>query len=177
MTRKLAHELHEMTKLTEDVKCLIVTQLAQFRGYAETARLVTEETGVIVDRFQVRTYDPTKSAYAGSDKWREAFNKARLHYLKSVEDIPIAHKAYRLNELQRIHDEAQKRGNLVLACATLKQAAKEVGNLLVSDRDVRLNNSTNSLSDLTSDERRAMAGEILRNAIGRHAQKVGSSIN
>lgn len=177
MTRKLAHELHEMTKLTEDVKCLIVTQLAQFRGYAETARLVTDETGVTVDRFQVRTYDPTKSAYAGSDRWREIFDQVRSRYLSSIESVPIAHKAFRLNVLQQICDDALSKGNFVLAAATLEQAAKEVGNSLTNERNIRVNGSANSLSQLTPEERRAMVAEMLRNALDAHAQKIASSVN
>jgi hypothetical protein len=166
-----------MPKLTDDVKNFIVTQLAQFRGYAEVARLVTEETGVVVDRFQVRSYDPTNMAYAGSDKWRSIFDQVRSRYLNSIESVPIAHKAYRLNVLQQICDNARDRGNLVLAAATLEQAAKEVGNSLTNERNIRMNGSTNSLSELTPEERRAMVAEMLRNALDAHAQKIASSVN
>lgn len=166
-----------MAKLTDDVKRLIVTQLAQFRGYAEVARAVTEETGVSVDRFQVRTYDPTKAAYAGSEKWREIFDQVRSRYLNSIESVPIAHKAYRLNVLQQICDEALNKGNAVLAAATLEQAAKEVGNSLTNERNIRMNGSKNSLSELTSEERRAMVTEMLRNALDAHAQKIAPSVN
>lgn len=166
-----------MARLTEDVKRLIVIQLAQFRGYAETARLVTNETGVIVDRFQVRTYDPTKVAYAGSDKWREIFDQVRSRYLSSIESVPIAHKAFRLNVLQQICDDALSKGNAVLAAATLEQAAKEVGNSLTNERNTRMNGSTNSYSEHTSEERRAMVTEILRSALDAHAQNIASSVN
>lgn len=157
-----------MAKLTEDVKSLIVTQLAQFRGYAETARLVTDETGVTVDRFQVRTYDPTKAAYAGGDKWRGVFDHVRSRYLNSIESVPIAHKAYRLNVLQQICDEALNKGNAVLAAATLKQAAKEVGNSLTNERNIRLDRPHSHLADLTPEERRAMVADILKQALEKH---------
>lgn len=166
-----------MAKLTEDVKCLIVTQLAQFRGYAETARLVTDETGVIVDRFQVRTYDPTKPAYAGSDKWREIFDQVRSRYLSSIESVPIAHKAFRLNILQQICDDALSKGNAVLVAATLEQAAKEVGNSLTNERNIRMKGSTNSYSEHSSEERRAMVTEMFRSVLDAHAQKIASSVN
>lgn len=72
-----------MAALTEDIKTAeIILQLAQFRGYSEVARWVSDEWGVKVDRFQVRTYDPTNAAFAGSPKWREIFVVAR-------EEIPF----------------------------------------------------------------------------------------
>jgi hypothetical protein len=154
-----------MTKLTDEIKNLIVTQLAQFRGYAEVARLVTHETGVAVDRFQVRTYDPTNPAFAGGDKWRAIFDRVREHYLTAVESVPIANKAYRLNELQRNYDDARGKGNLVLANQTLEQAAKEVGGAHTNERNLNLNGPYSQYADMTSEERRAAAAEILRAAL------------
>lgn len=164
-----------MPRLTDDIKNIIVTQLAQFRGYAEVARFVAEETGVVVNRFQVRSYDPTNMAFAGSDKWRAIFEQVRSRYLNSIESVPIAHKAYRLNVLQQICDDALSKGNVILAAATLAQAAKEVGNSLTNERNIRFNGSTNSLSEMTPEERRAMFAEMLRNALDAHAQKIALS--
>lgn len=160
-----------MSKLTDDIKLMIVTELAQFRRPAEVARMITEETGVTVDRFQVRTYDPTKAAYAGSEKWREIFDQVRSRYLASIESVPIAHKAYRLNMLQQICDKAQDRGNFVLVAATLEQAAKEVGNSLTNERSIRMGLPASPLSGTTPEERRALVADMLRNAIESHASK------
>lgn len=157
-----------MPKLTDDVKSLIVAQLAQFRGYAEVARAVTEETGVSVDRFQVRSYDPTNMAYAGSEKWREIFHAIRHAYLNAIEAVPIANQAYRLNELQRNYADARARGNLVLANATLEQAAKEVGNSGAFEKH-GINRPITSYSELTLNERRAKVTEMLRVALERKA--------
>lgn len=160
-----------MPKLTDDIKLMIVTELAQFRRPADVARMISEETGVIVDRFQVRTYDPTKAAYAGGEKWREIFDQVRSRYLGSIESVPIAHKAYRLNVLQQICDNARDRGNFVLAAATLEQAAKEVGNSLTNERSIRMGLPANPFSGTTPEERRAMVADMLRNALDRHASK------
>lgn len=157
-----------MPKLTDDVKNTIVKQLAQFRGYAEVARLVTDETGVTVDRFQVRTYDPTNMAYAGGDKWRDIFDAERQAYLNLVERVPISKQAYRLNELQRNYGIARDKGNLVLANATLEQAAKEVGNSLTNERSIRMGSPANPLSGTTPEERRAMVADMLTQALEKH---------
>lgn len=159
-----------MTRLTDEIKTLIVMELAQFRGYAEVARLVSEETGVPVDRFQVRTYDPTNLAYAGGDKWRVIFERARVQYLTAVESVPIANKAFRLNELQRNYEAARNRGNLVLANATLEQAAKEVGGSLSNQRQLIMEGRSNPCMEMSPEERRAAVVEILRTAISRQKQ-------
>ena len=152
-----------MAKLTDDIKHQIVIQLAQFRGYAEVSRLIQEETGVKVDRFQVRTYDPTNMAYAGSDKWRAIFDAARHAYLHSVENVPVANKAYRLNELQRNYADARAKGNLALANATLEQAAKEV-TPSASERN-GLVPTPSPFAAMTPEERRAVVTEMLRAAL------------
>lgn len=163
-----------MTKLTDEIKTLIVTELAQFRGYAEVARLVAEVTGVPVDRFQVRTYDPTNPAYSGGEKWRAIFDRVREQYLTAVESVPIANKAYRLNELQRNYDDARSRGNLVLANQILEQAAKEVGGAMTNQRQLKMDGPVNPCLDMSPEERRAAAAEILRSALSRISQRTAS---
>lgn len=159
-----------MAKLTEEIKGLIVTELAQFRGYAEVARVITETTGVKVDRFQVRTYDPRNQAYAGGEKWRAIFDKVREQYLTAVKSVPIANKAYRLNELQRNYDDARSRGNLVLAIQILQQAAKEVGGAMTNQGQLKIDGHVNPCLDMSPEERRAAAAEILRSALSRISQ-------
>lgn len=156
-----------MTSLTEEIKYGIVTQLAQFRGYSEVARWVRAEYDVEVDRFQVRTYDPTNPAYAASEKWRAIFESARNNYLIAVEAVPIAHKAFRLNELQRNYERARDSGNMMLANAILNQAAKEVGGALTNERNLTLGHVSDSLEGTTAEERRSMLTEILDSALGR----------
>lgn len=156
-----------MAALTEDIKTEIVLQLAQFRGYSEVARWVSDEWGVKVDRFQVRTYDPTNPAFAGGPKWREIFQEARKNYLSAVEAVPIANKAYRLNELQKNYDRARQADNLVLANAILEQAAKEVGGALTNERNLRVEKPGGSFRDLSSEERRMAAAQLIHDALSR----------
>lgn len=115
-----------MTRLSEPEKHEIVRLLAHFNTPAEVVVAMREHHGVEVDRFQVRAYDPTKARYEGGDKWREIFEAERSKYLHDIENIPIAHKAFRLNELGKSLVRAQRSGNIVLANATLAQAAKEM---------------------------------------------------
>jgi hypothetical protein len=116
-----------MATLTDEVKHEIVAALASFCGYAETARHIRDRFGVDVDRFQIRTYDPTNWAYAAGEKWRPIFHSTRQAYLHQVADIPIAHRAYRLHQLQKLLDQAIAVGNLSLAMRVLERAAVEMG--------------------------------------------------
>lgn len=115
-----------MAKLSEPEKQEIVRLLAHFNTPAEVVVAMREHHGLEVDRFQVRAYDPTKARYEGGDKWREIFVAERSKYLHDNDGIPIAHKAFRLNELQKSLVRAQRSGNIVLANAILAQAAKEM---------------------------------------------------
>jgi hypothetical protein len=151
-----------MPLLNDDLKAEIVTLLAQFRGASEVARLIEVEHGVQVDRFQIRTYDPSKPAFAAGDRWRLLFEEVRADYLHQVSAVPIAHKAYRLNELQRNYDRARQTGNLVLANATLEQAAKEVGGALTNQHQVT---TTSTYRDMSPDDRRAAFVRLIDRAL------------
>ena len=90
-----------MAELSEQQKHSIVTQLAIFARPAEVVAHMLEEWGIEIDRFQVRAYDPTNARFEGGERWRLLFETTRSAYLDDVAKVPIAHRAYRLNELQR----------------------------------------------------------------------------
>lgn len=153
-----------MATLTESEKHFVVERLAQFCGHAEVARQLEMECGVVVDRWQVRTYDAAHPKFAGGDKLRELFWAKRKSFETVVEDIPIAHPAYRLNTLQKMLDEAWAKGNLPLVAKILRQAAQEVGKLRLSGRPQAEPQSP--FRNMTPDERRAAVAEMLRAALG-----------
>lgn len=152
-----------MAKLEDHHKQFIVEQLAEFRTTAEVSRLLKEEWGVEVDRFQVRTYDPSKAAYAGSDKWREIFMARRKAYLDQTNDLPILSDAFRLRQLQDLYFKARDSGNMAFAAKILQQAeeASEKINARQAKEDDR-----HSFSHMTPDERRQAVAEMLREALG-----------
>jgi hypothetical protein len=118
-----------MAKLTEAMKRSIVTHLAEFSTQSETARLVSEEFGVQIERYQVRTLDPTSMRFKGSPRWRALFESTRAAFVSEVAQIPIAHQGYRLGMLQRQLDDIRHAGNPRLLMQILAQAAKEVGGM------------------------------------------------
>lgn len=116
-----------MAALSEIEKREIVTLLGQFARPTDVVLHMRQVFGVVVDRFQVRTYDPTNARYEAGPKWRPVFDAARSAYLTSIADVPIAHAAYRLDILQQLLMSAIRQGNISLALSILAQAARESG--------------------------------------------------
>ncbi|HVR48144.1 MAG TPA: DUF2280 domain-containing protein [Pseudorhodoferax sp.] len=122
-----------MAALTDDVKRFVVQALACYDTPSQVAEAVKEEFGLVVQRQQVATYDPTKHAGKNlSAKWRVVFDATREKFKDEVSDIPIAQRAYRLRVLQRIASKAEGMRNLPLTAQLLEQAAKEVGDAYVN---------------------------------------------
>lgn len=113
-----------MAELKEPVKIFIVQSLACFDTPQQVADAVMQRFGIEIDRRQCENYDPTKLAGRKlSKKLKELFDRTRKDFRENVEDIPIANKAFRLRELQKMYEDSgrNKRAKQNL----LKQAFQE----------------------------------------------------
>jgi hypothetical protein len=122
-----------MASLTDEMKMYIVQCLACYDTPSQVADAVSEEFKIKVDRWQVQKYDPTK--IAGKDvakRYKEVFDATRKAFLEDISKIPIASQSFRLRSLQRMHDYAMSKKNIVLAKEILEQAAKEVGGVFTN---------------------------------------------
>ncbi len=151
-----------MPILNDEIKAEIVTKLAHYDGYSEIAKAISAEHNVAVDRFQIRSYDPTNTLFAAGERWRAMFEKERNAYVNDISGIPIAHRAFRLNELQKIYSKAIVSRNLVLASSVLEQAAKEAGGALTNERHLKV---TSRVDAMTAYERRAAFVELVKKAV------------
>lgn len=120
-----------MRRLSDAVKRRIVEHLACYSSHAEVVELIADEFAVTLTPRHVRAYDPTSFQYVGSHRWLGYFQTVRDRCALKLGDIAIAHRAYRVRQLQRIYEKAIDGGNYRLALATLEQAAKEMGNWYV----------------------------------------------
>jgi hypothetical protein len=155
-----------MPTMTEEQKTAVVVALARFKRPSEVAALIRDEFGNEITLRQVIGYNPSHPAFDASDKWREVFDIHRKIYLEDVKAVPISNQAFRINSLQEIHDKAVKAGNHVLAMEALEQAAKEMGGLLTNARSLDVTDKRRSeLFELTPEERRERAVELLREAL------------
>jgi hypothetical protein len=152
-----------VSDLSDPIKHRIVLALARFEAPADIVRALALED-IETDPKQIGRYDPTRPYYAAGDKWRDIFDVERKKYLTDVQAVPIANQAFRLNALQQSYDTAVRTKNRMLANATLRQAAEEVGGALTNERNVTMNRSP--LGETPPEERRAMLADVITSLIG-----------
>ena len=164
-----------MADLSDEAKLFIVQAFARFSSPAEVVVMIREDFGIETTIQQVRTYNPEHPKFEAGSKWRPIFEAVRKVYLEDVSSIPIASQAFRLNALQKNYDRAIKHGNVVLANATLEQAAKEVGGGLTNARNVSVQQTAGGFRNLTSEERRIAVAEMIGNVLSKDASQTAPS--
>lgn len=136
-----------MATLKGEVKAFIVQSLACFDTPSQVVELVKKEFGLSITRQQVESHDPTKANGRGlAQKWVELFHETRKRFQTELSDIPIANKAYRLRELDRMMTRAEGMKNMALAASLMEQAAKEVGDAYSNKQKVEHTSPDGSMS-------------------------------
>jgi hypothetical protein len=130
-----------MAKLTEDQKLFIVQRLAAFRSPQQVADEYKEAYGVEIQRNHVYRYDPTKPKPLGGKKYKIIFDDARKRFLAEVNEIPIAHLAYRLDRHQQLFTKYADRTDRKIEddefmLKILEQAAKDCGGMFTNRREL-----------------------------------------
>lgn len=114
-----------MATLKEPIKVFIVQSLACMETPQQVADAVKQEFNLEIDRKQVQLYDPTKRAGKNlSPKLKQLFDETRRNFQENILDIPLANKAFRLRELQKMYDGYGAK-NPVMKQKVLKQAFQE----------------------------------------------------
>jgi len=122
-------------KLPVEVQTFIVQQLACYDAPSVVVAAVKAEFDRVITRQLVETYDPTKRAFNGNERWTDIYNETRKAFLEDTSKIPISHRAVRLRSLQRMMHLAEGRGQIQLAAQLLEQAAKESGGSFTNKRE------------------------------------------
>ncbi len=154
-----------MAELTELQKCEIVEGLAAFQSPTSIIDHFRSVHRLDLTHKQVGRYDPTRPYFDSGDRWRAIFEARRSAFLKSIADVPVAHKAYRLAILQEGVDAARAAGNWVLVMQLLKQAAREVGGTSTNERIDRAADRPLAARDMTPEERKAALASIIEKAV------------
>jgi hypothetical protein len=98
-----------MATLKEPVKIFIVQSLACFDTPQQVVDAVREEFGIEIERQQVASYDPTKATCRGiSKKLKDLFERTRKDFQTNIYGVPLANKAVRLKELQKMYEDWNK---------------------------------------------------------------------
>lgn len=155
-----------MAELSEEQKETVVRLLAEFKRPAEVVAYIQDAWGTTIDRFQVRTYDPTNARFEAGERYRAMFEAVRASFLDDLANIPISHQGFRLNLLNEMALKAMHQGNLMLASRLLEQAAKEVGGLFSARRELRVEDTRkSSVASMTPEERKQALAEVIRQAM------------
>ena len=129
-----------MKRLPKTIKKRIVEHLACFQTPADVVELIAEEFDVKLTSRHVRAYDPASFQFAAAARWLEYYAAVRKRYKEEIGEIAIAHRKYRLEQLQATIDVAMgvlNRGSDGWLEASeqirkaVETAAKEVGDCYV----------------------------------------------
>lgn len=126
-----------MATLKEPVKIFIVQSLACFETPQQVVESVRQEFGIEIERQQVASYDPTKATCRNvSKKLKDLFHQTRKDFKTNVFDIPLANKAVRLKELQKIYNDPKV--NRILKTKLIKQFKDEMHGYEIQLLDIQL---------------------------------------
>ena len=126
-----------MAALKEPVKIFIVQSLACFDTPQQVADAVKQEFGIEIERQQVSAYDPTKPTGKNlSKKLKDLFTRTREDFKSNIYDIPLANKAVRLNELQKMYVDWNK--NKKMKQSGIKQIKDEMQGYEIQLLDAQL---------------------------------------
>lgn len=124
-----------MAELTNDMQVHIVRCLAVFMQPADIIKEMKDLYNVEILPPQISYYNPyNRSAKDLREELRVEFEETRKLYRESADNIPIANKVWRLQELQRVRDNHLK--NPVMVMNALEQAAKECGEAYTNKREL-----------------------------------------
>ena len=115
-----------MAKLTDDVQTFLVRQLACFLTPSEVAAAVAEEFGVEIGRQQAWKYHPANNPEL-APKWRALFEATRAAFIADVGSIAVAHKSYRMRQLDKAVRAAMASKRYGLAVQLLRRPPEESG--------------------------------------------------
>lgn len=145
----------KVAALPDEAKDFAVLCFAKFMTPTQVAEATNDRFGTSIDRRQAQRYDPTSKLGAKQlgKKRKQLFEAARKRFLDDLNDIPIANKAMRLQQLQAHYDKVLSGHslNLGMALKIIEQAAKEAEGFHSSERTVNLRGKV-QVEDVSEDE-------------------------
>jgi hypothetical protein len=150
-------------KLNEEQKAFLIRCRAQFMRARDISDAFREAFGADIDRRQLFTYSLDFPKLA--PKWRELHDRLREDFITKIDAIPIANRAFRLQELQR-HYETMKDKRAVGVCQSiLEQAAKESGDAFTNKREFKGKVDATVQQEMNPDQARALVAAALEDAL------------
>lgn len=124
-------------KLSLEAKRFVVMELAMWELPSTIQKALKEQFDIEVTLPAIIQYDGTRAHCP--KKWKQLFDDTRTQFIEDTSAIPIANKAFRLRELNRMLEVQRRRPdaqrNPADVRATLEQAAKEAGNVYTNRQE------------------------------------------
>jgi hypothetical protein len=155
-------------RLTEVQKDFAVTCFAKFMRPTQVCEALLDRFGLVIERNAVQMYDPTTTKGSTLGKKRKVmFAEVRKRFLDELNDIPIANRAMRLQQLQAHYEKitAGPQLNIRLALEILEKAAKEAGNFHSNEHHVHHSGKL-KVEDVSEDEMRNGLAAAIAQALG-----------
>ncbi|MEO7716261.1 MAG: DUF2280 domain-containing protein [Capsulimonas sp.] len=125
--------------LPNEILLYIIERLAQWAGPSEIQKEIAELwDGRDVAKSTINRYNPhtAQGDKELPDDLKALFAERRRLFVERVDDIPIAHQAVRLRELQSVVDQSKEAGNKGMLMQAIEQAAKERGGMFTNRREL-----------------------------------------
>lgn len=106
-------------KLSPQEQMAVAQRIAWFWRECEIVKFVREQCGKKIS-------DNLLSRYKDSPKWRPVIEKFREDYLKMINEVPLANKRIRLEELQKMYNRAVKKSDFQEARQVLRDFRDEM---------------------------------------------------
>jgi hypothetical protein len=142
--------------MSDEAKDFATTCFARYMRPSQVIAAIEHRYGVTIDRRLIQNYDPETAKGQSLGKKRKAlFLEMRKRFLDELDEIPIASKVVRLQQLQTHYDKAADAGNIRLALEVLEKAAKEAGGVHTNETRVHHTGSVRAVVEpVTEDEMR-----------------------
>lgn len=139
-----------MASLSDTHKRFIVLELACYVSPSAVRAALEERFRVRVALDQVVYYDPTTRALKKpASKWVDLFEATRKAYVADEMAVAIAQRRWRLEQIQRIHDDAKSPS---VKLDALERAAKETGDAYTNTHRLRHTGKTDDAPIKTTAE-------------------------
>lgn len=119
-------------KLNKSAQLYVVGSLARYERNEDIIKGLKEKFNIDVSSAAITYYDPEHLSRIGrslSSELEQHFNVQRRLFRESIESVPSSSQVVRLQRLERMAIDLEKKGNYQLAAKLYKQIAEEVGGM------------------------------------------------
>ena len=119
-------------RLAKTAQLYVVGSLAKYERNEDIIKGLKEKFNIDISSAAITYYDPEHLSKIGrnlSPELQQHFDVQRKSFRESIESVPSSSQVFRLQRLERMATDLEKKGNYQLAAKLYKQIAEEVGGM------------------------------------------------